>query len=81
MNVNCLEGLRCPKCKQKDKLKILTLQWVVMTDDGNNPFDDCLDLCSNIEWCNDSPASCPECKFEGIVRDFVIKNQRKKKGI
>ena len=64
-NTNCLEGLRCPKCKQDDMLHIAGTSLFHVVDDGTLQHED-------IEWDDDSFARCPQCNFEGILKDFRI---------
>ena len=68
-NTNCLEGIRCPGCKQEDEVIIGMVISVSVTDDGTD------DLAGDRTWDDDSPCACPECKFQGNVKDFQIENQ------
>jgi hypothetical protein len=62
-NTNCLEGICCPKCGQEDQLRIAATISCLVTDDGSDPVGD-------HEWDDDSPTSCPECGFNGGLKDF-----------
>lgn len=70
-NENCLEGMRCPKCKQEDRFKIVGMVTFDVTDDGSEAIGD-------HEWDRNSPCSCPECDHDGIVKNFMIENQKRK---
>lgn len=63
MNENCLEGLRCPNCKQDDTLHIAGTSLFYVIDDGTTEHED-------VEWDDDSFARCPQCGFEGKLCDF-----------
>jgi hypothetical protein len=62
-NVNCLEGIRCPKCGQEDRFKITAIITCLVTDDGSEPVGD-------HEWNDGSTAHCPQCGFDGTLEDF-----------
>ncbi len=66
MNVNCLEGMRCPKCGQEDSFNISVTACVDVTDDGTDDI-------SNVEWDNESVIVCNEvdCGWQGYVRDTL----------
>lgn len=63
INTNCLEGIRCPKCSQEDRFKITALITCVVTDDGSEPIGD-------HEWDGESSTHCPECGFNGTLKNF-----------
>jgi DNA-directed RNA polymerase subunit RPC12/RpoP len=65
-NTNCLEGVRCPKCGQEDRFKIVALTTCLVTDDGSEPVGD-------HEWDDESATRCPECGFDGTLKDFSNK--------
>jgi hypothetical protein len=62
-NTNCLKGIRCPKCGQEEHFRIAAIIQCLVTDDGSDPVGD-------HEWDEDSPASCPECGFNGEWKKF-----------
>lgn len=62
-NTNCLEGIRCPACGQEDRFKITALITCVVTDNGSEPLGD-------HEWDSESSAQCPECGFNGKLKEF-----------
>jgi phage FluMu protein Com len=70
-NTDCLEGIRCPGCKQEDELMIELLVSVRITDDGTE------DQGGDYEWDDNSPCSCPKCKFLGTIKDFQVESQPK----
>ena len=79
MNTNCLEGKRCPKCKQEDEMVILALTWVSLKDDGTDPFSDSLRHLGDTDYNEKTVARCPECGFEGTIADFIIRKPKSKK--
>ena len=76
MNTNCLEGYRCPRCHQEDKILILVKTWVAMTDNGHDPFDDAVRHLGDTDWGLGSTGVCPECKFSGKMYDFLIQEAK-----
>lgn len=78
-NINCLEGLACPKCGQDDELLVVAKMWVSLRDDGTDPFADSTKMCGDVEYDNDSSAQCPECGFHGELRDFMVVKKKKRK--
>jgi len=67
-NKNCLEGLRCPECKQEDVLEIMGTTLFRVVDDGTDSHTD-------VEWDCNSYTRCPQCNFEGTLKDFNIHEQ------
>ena len=68
-NSNCLENVRCPKCGQEDRFKIVALITCDVTDDGSEPVGD-------HEWDDHSATRCSECGFDGELKDFRKKQER-----
>ena len=73
-NTNCLDGIRCPRCKQSDAFYIVASvasHEVRVTDDGTD------DKGVEWEWNNDSQCRCADdcCGFSGELREFQVKNQ------
>ena len=70
-NTNCLDGLRCPRCKQREAIYIQALREVRVTDAGTD------DEGGDWEWNDDSACRCADdrCAFSGTVRDFDRTNQ------
>jgi len=64
-NKNCLEGLRCPRCKQASFLQIMGTSLFRVADDGTESHE-------NVEWDDNSYARCPACHFAGKLKDFTI---------
>jgi hypothetical protein len=63
MNVNCLEGMRCPECGSYEPFLIGIKTVGKVFDDGvSETFDN--------EWDDDSYCRCCECDHEGAVADF-----------
>lgn len=67
-NENCLEGLRCPECKQADVLQIAGTSLFRVVDDGTESHED-------VEWDGESFTRCPPCGFKGKLSDFFISAQ------
>lgn len=63
-NVNCLEGLHCPICKQEDRLQITGVALFEVTDGGTGEPE------GGIEWGDESPTHCPSCEYGGTLKDF-----------
>lgn len=57
-NNNCLEGRCCPECGQTNRFRVWALSEFVITDEGTSDFGD-------VEYDEDSCASCPECGWKG----------------
>ena len=62
-NENCLTDVCCPKCGQEDRFRITALITCHVTDDGSEPVGDHV-------WDADSSTRCPECGFNGKLKDF-----------
>ena len=71
-NVNCLEGLRCPKCGGENSFGIGCKTFATVTDDGIDDYGD-------MEWDGESYMTCQNgggrdgCTFDGTVAEFRIK--------
>jgi hypothetical protein len=70
-NTNCLEGIRCPRCKQEDVIYIVASHEVRVTDDGTE------DEGGDWEWNHGSETRCGDnaCAFTGPLRDFEVEHQ------
>lgn len=66
-NTNCLEGIECPECGQKDLFKIAAVVIVEVTDDGTE------DQGGDYELHENSYCECPACGHRGKLADFTIK--------
>lgn len=71
-NENCLENMRCPNCGNMDRLQVVGTARFDVTDDGVDFAENDMD----IEYGNDAPTRCPDCKFEGTWKDFDNRNLR-----
>jgi len=78
-NVNCLQGLRCPRCGQQDELLVWAKVCVSLTDDGTDPFADSLKMHGDVEYDNSSTTQCPDCDYQDTMLSFMIRNQPKRK--
>jgi len=79
VNINCLAGMRCPKCKHADEVLVLAKMWVSLTDDGTDPYADSTKACGDVDYGDASEAKCPECGHEGLMCDWQKCNQKKTK--
>lgn len=59
-NSNCLEGMSCPSCGQSERFNITATSVFKFVDSGTEDHGD-------VEFDQDSPISCPDCKWEGWV--------------
>jgi len=71
MNTNCLEGMKCPRCGNEDKLLVLASVWIALQDDGSDPSDDALKMHGDQEYDNDSTCECPECGCTAALGLFM----------
>lgn len=65
---NCLEGMECPQCGQYYRFRIAAEALFNVVDDGTQEYGD-------VEWYDNNHASCPECEWEGKVRDLYKKSR------
>ena len=66
VNVNCLEGIRCPDCGNEMAFYIQSTAVMYVTDDGA--------ACrSDIEWDDASHTQCVECERSGKLANFKSK--------
>jgi hypothetical protein len=65
-NTNCLEGIKCPACGNKDRFRIAATAIFTVTDDGTDDYGD-------VVWGDGSHAECPECGLHGTLKDFRAK--------
>lgn len=64
-NDNCLEGMHCPSCGQSTEFNVMARQLMTLSDDGcENEFS------GDIDWDDDSFASCNECSWHGTMADL-----------
>lgn len=66
---NCLAGMRCSGCGNKDNFRIVGLATFDVYQDGSEAVGD-------HEWDADSPCYCPECGRSGVVKDFCPELER-----
>ena len=67
-NENCLEGMRCPKCRSEGPFRIVATCWVEVHDNGiEHSYDH--------EWEDLSSCICadPGCLYIGKVGGFKKK--------
>jgi len=73
MNMNCLEGIKCPGCGQTDEFLVYASMWVSLTDDGTDPHADSVDNMGGTEYDENSPTRCPKCDYEGELGEFDLR--------
>ncbi len=66
-NVNCLYGKRCPNCGSSGPFEIAVSMRVRLHDDGCGDADD-----GTIEYGDESPAMCYDCRYEAKFEDFDV---------
>lgn len=62
-NENCLAGVRCPTCGNEDVFHIVCTTYAVVKDEGAETYGD-------MEWDDDSRATCAECHLTGTLKAF-----------
>jgi len=62
-NVNCLQGIACPKCGNDAIINVEVRILAAVTDDGAETFGD-------MEWDGSSYAECPDCEHRGTLAEF-----------
>jgi hypothetical protein len=68
VNNNCLEGMRCPKCKSIEPFRMVVTCFATVYDSG---VTDTVEP----EWDDNSSCTCIECSHSATVKEFTIKNQ------
>jgi hypothetical protein len=64
-NTNCLNRIRCPKCRQQDRFFIDGNARFEVTDDGSEAV-------GQHEWNDASMTRCPECLHAAPLKDFRV---------
>jgi len=77
-NVNCLEGMRCPKCKHDDEVLVQATIWTSLKDDGTDHYADSIRDAS-VDYDDDSSACCPMCGYFGKLQDWRRPTKKGKK--
>lgn len=65
-DLDCMEGLLCPKCGQGESLEIDALVTVVLRSDGSEPKD------GTHEYDDKSWTTCPECGYRAVLKEFQL---------
>jgi hypothetical protein len=70
-NTNCLEEVRCPKCRNEDGFYIVAIVTLFVTDDGTEGRG------GDHVWDDNSPCMCGnhDCEHKGTWSEFHIGNQ------
>jgi hypothetical protein len=63
MNTNCLEGVRCPRCLQDERVIVAARVFATVADNGIVDTDEHM-------WEDDALTKCPVCNFEGEWKQF-----------
>lgn len=71
-NVNCLEGIECPRCGHEEEFVIGISTTAEVTDEGVG------DIVGDNEWSADSSIQCSACKHVDAVKDFTITTMRER---
>jgi hypothetical protein len=62
-NINCLENIACPNCRNADRLNIVVTAVATITDDG-------VEVTGAVDWHDRSFMSCPNCRHDGTFGQF-----------
>lgn len=65
-----VEGMKCPKCGQRERLHIAATVWGEITAEGFNSLADGLPD-HDSDWDQYAPCRCAACQKSGIVEDFM----------
>ena len=65
VNVNHLEGMRCPECESEGPFAIGVHTSVIVHDEEIDVTG------ADFEWDKYSPCTCQECDYDGKVGDFT----------
>ena len=68
-NTNCLQGIRCPECRNDSSFHISAFVTAEVTDDGASASGD-------MEWDGESPIRCSACEHSGTVNEFHAPEKR-----
>jgi hypothetical protein len=63
-NINCLKGMRCPKCGEYGPFYIEVITTVLMHDDGSDSIG------SDQDWDGESHCTCKHCMHHATVGEF-----------
>jgi hypothetical protein len=63
MNTNCLAGVICPACFQRERFRIRAASWFLLQDDGTSEFED-------VEYDGRAPCQCRACDHAGNLAAF-----------
>jgi hypothetical protein len=66
VNVNCLEGIRCPGCGNEDAFYIESTAVMYVTDDG-------IESRGDTSWNDDGHTECAQCERSGKLAEFKAK--------
>jgi ssDNA-binding Zn-finger/Zn-ribbon topoisomerase 1 len=60
-----IEGWACPKCGQTERFVIEATSRFEIQADGT-------EQCDGVEWSDANYVQCPECAWQGTVRDVEV---------
>jgi ssDNA-binding Zn-finger/Zn-ribbon topoisomerase 1 len=62
VGLGCIEGWACPSCGQCERFVIKAVSLFDIQADGT-------EQCDGVEWTEDSWVRCPQCAWQGRIRD------------
>ena len=68
-NTNVLEGVRCPKCGNDERLLVVANVWLDVTDDGSVPSEE--PGRGDHEWDDNAATECSRCGHMGRWAAFL----------
>ncbi len=61
----CIEGWACPNCGQFERFVVEATSMFEVEADGT-------DQCGDVEWSVTNYVRCPECEWQGTVKDVEV---------
>ena len=62
-------GFVCPSCGDSDHVEICAFMWTRLFPDGT---DASVPENQDVEWGDDNPAQCADCRWSGTVNDLLV---------
>ena len=69
-----MQGVRCPKCGQTEKMYVVGLAWFAVTGDLEAEHTGEPD--GDIEWEENAVTRCPSCGHEGTWGEFCYEEKK-----